>query len=159
MQQTRPLFGLVSQHIDESMTGAILHMQHPVMTVGRLQRGGQAAIAIAIKLHAQLQEPIHTLRCLIHQQSNGIPIAEPCSGMNGVRGVATAAVVWSCDGGNASLCPKTGRSTARVAVDEQNGVRQAARDRSSDLRHRHQPPRHPKDRRGSVPFLARRCHG
>ena len=106
MQKPRSLFGPFTQHIDESMTGSVLHMQHTVMTMSRFQSGGQAAIAIAIKLHAQLQEPVHAVGCLIHQQSNGISVAKPRPGMNGVRGVADAAVVRACHGGDAPLCPK-----------------------------------------------------
>ena len=73
-----PLLHLLAQHIHQGTSGAVLHMQHTSMAVGRLQRGGQCTTS-SVEGHAELLQPLDAPRCLIHQQPHSITVAEPCS--------------------------------------------------------------------------------
>ena len=105
MQQSRPLLGVLPKHIHQSMAGSVLDMQHPVMTVRSFEGGGQAPIAIPIKIHPQLEQPVDTLRCLFNEQTDGITVAKTSAGMDGVCGVAVAVVILTGDGRDPALGP------------------------------------------------------
>lgn len=64
--QARPLQHLALQGIHECSTGAVLGMQDPPVAVGGLQGGAQSAF-MAVKVHAQLQEPLDAGRRLAHE--------------------------------------------------------------------------------------------
>ena len=78
MLQPLALLHLLAQHIHQGTPCAVLHMQHPAMAVGRLQRGGQCTTS-SVEGHAELLQPLDAPWCLIHQQPHGITVAEPCS--------------------------------------------------------------------------------
>ena len=105
MQQSRSLLGMLPKHVHKGMAGPVLNMQHPVMTVRSLKGGGQASVAVPIKIHPQSEEPVDALRRLFDQKSNGILIAKTSTGVNGVFGMARAVVVPTRHGSDATLGP------------------------------------------------------
>ena len=119
MQQPRSLFHPIPQHIDQCAACAVLHMQHAPMAVGCLQ-GGRECVAIPVKGHPQPLKPVHTVRCLLHQQANSIAITQSGPGAQRVFGMALSRVLlpgYRCD---APLRPTAGGATAGVSVQQQN---------------------------------------
>ena len=92
------------QGVNQGAAGAVLGMEHPPMAVGGLQ-GGAELVAVAIKGHAQLQQPGHASRGLMHQQLYGGTITETCPRLQGVGDMAGKTVVVVGDRGNAALGP------------------------------------------------------
>ena len=84
-------------------------MEHPPMAVGGLQ-GGAELVAIAIKGHAQLQQPGYASRGLMHQQLYSRTITETCPCRQGVGDMAGKTVVVVGDRGNTALGPAACRA-------------------------------------------------
>ena len=105
MQQPRPLLGMLPKHIDQSMAGSVLDMQHTVMTVRSLEGCGQAPVAVPIEIHPQLEQPVDTVRCLFNEQTNSIAVAKTCAGVDGVCRMAAAVVIATSDGCDPALGP------------------------------------------------------
>ena len=114
------LLNPLPQHVHQGTTCLVLHMQHPMVTVGGLQSGGQASIAIAIKSHPDLKQPLDTLRCLVNQQPHRIAIAQTRTRFQRVLCMAGGAVVGSGHRGDASLGPTARRTATGVAIQQQN---------------------------------------
>ena len=89
------------------------------MAVGRLQ-GGAEAIAVAIKGHVELQQPLDAGRGLAHQQGHGGWIAEAGAGLEGVFDVALEAVLGAGHGGDAALGPAAGRAGSPFLAEQQD---------------------------------------
>ena len=105
MQQPRPLLGMLPKHIDQSMAGSVLDMQHTVMTVRSLEGCGQAPVAVPIEIHPQLEQPVDTVRCLFNEQTNSIAVAKTSAGVDGVCRMAAAVVIATSDGCDPALGP------------------------------------------------------
>ena len=102
--QARALEHLPLQGINQGAAGAVLGMQYTPMAVGSLQ-GGAELISIAIKGHAQLQQPGDASRGLMHQQLYGGTITQTCPCLEGVGDMTRKTVVVAGDRGNAALGP------------------------------------------------------
>ena len=102
-----PLLHLPFQGLHQGATGAVLGVEHPPVAVGRLQSGAQA-VAIPIKGHVQLEQALHAGRGLMHEPFDGLPIAEPPPGLEGVVHMAGKAVIRPGNRRDASLGPATG---------------------------------------------------
>ena len=105
MQQSGPLLCMLSKHIDKSMAGSVLYMQHSVMTVRSLEGGGQAPVTVSIKIHPQLEQPVDTLRSLFNEKTDGITVAKASAGLDGVCCMAVAVVIATRDGRDPALSP------------------------------------------------------
>jgi len=105
MQQPRPLLGMLPKHIDQSMAGSVLDMQHTVMTVRSLEGCGQAPVAVPIEIHPQIEQPVDTVRCLFNEQTDSIAVAKTCAGVDGVFRMAAAVVIATSDGCDPALGP------------------------------------------------------
>ena len=93
VEQTFALLHSLPQYIDQGSPCLVLHMQHPVMTVGSLKGGRQAAVTVAIECHADLKQSLDALRGVVHQQAYCIAVTQPCPGLECVCGMASGAVV------------------------------------------------------------------
>jgi hypothetical protein len=111
------LLDTIPQYIHKSPSGSVLHMQDSPVAVGCFQGGGKT-VMIPVKGHAQLVKSLHAMRCLLHQQSDCIAIAEISSGQNGVLGMAVGAVLLPRYRSNAALGPAAGGTPPRVAVEQ-----------------------------------------
>ena len=120
VHQPSALLNPLPQHVHQGTTCLVLHMQHPMVTVGGLQSGGQASIAIAIKGHPDLKQPLDTLRCLVNQQPHRIAITQTRTRFQRVVRMARGAVVGSSHRGDTSLGPTARRAATGVPVQQQN---------------------------------------
>ena len=95
------------QGIDQGTARAVLGVEHAPMAVGGFQGGAQLR-PIPVEGHAQLQQARHTAGGPMHEQLHRLPLAEPCTGVEGVVNVAAKAVVGTGHRGDAALGPAAG---------------------------------------------------
>ena len=131
-QQALPLQCLLFQGIHKGSTGAVLGMQHPPVAVGRLESGAESAVVV-IKIHPQLQQPLHAGGSLLHEQFHGRRIAQPTACPDRVVAMAFEAVVRPSDCSDAALGPAAGGAGCVVFAEQQHP--QLRR----ELEGRHQP--------------------
>ena len=96
---------MLSKHVHQGVAGAVLHMEHSVMTVRSFESGGQASVTVPIKIHSQLEQPVDALRCFFNQKTDGITVAEASTCADGVSCMAVAVVIPASDGRYAPLGP------------------------------------------------------
>ena len=118
-QQPGPLQHTPLQGIHQGAAGAVLGVQHAPVAVGRLQ-GGAQGLALAVEIHAQLQQPLHAGRCLPHQQLHRWRVAQASAGAQGVVNVAGEAVVGPGHRGDAPLGPAAGGSRRDLLAQQQH---------------------------------------
>ena len=143
LDKPRPPQYFPLQGVHQGSAGAILGMQDTAMAVGRLQ-GGAECLALAVEVHAQPQQLLHTGRGLADQQLHRLAIAEAGPSPQRVVDVALKAVITAGNRRDAALGPAAGGGRLAVLAEQQHPEirrqRQAAHQAGGTAAHHHHIP-------------------
>ena len=105
MDKSWPGLDALSEDIHQGSAGAVLNVKDPMTAVGGLKRRCQGSVGIAVECHAKGEQAFDAVGSLVHQETDGIAVTQPCSCFQGVVPVAQLRVFWACDGSDAALSP------------------------------------------------------
>jgi hypothetical protein len=80
-----------------------MRVQHPSRAVGALHRQRGLAVGSAVELHTPGHQLTHEARTIFDEDLNGLWIAQPVAGRNGVGGMQVWCVAGSNSRGDATL--------------------------------------------------------